>query len=151
MERHVLRPNPAHSAPIIVLAAVGTIAGLTLGVELLKVGNPGSAAFVAVAGLLCGLSTIAYFRNASIWFNDAEVGKVNLLGIETKCVRDQLRSVDTGFSPQPTLNFLRKDGSRAFRINRRLWTDDQVGIIRDAVSGLGNTQAVDPYGPHHSA
>ena len=90
---------------------------------------------MAVAGAFCGLSCIAYFRNASVWFSDVEVGKVNLVGIGTKCRRDQLGSVEAKFSPQPTLNFLRKDGSRAFRINTRLWTQDQVRTIQDAVGG----------------
>jgi hypothetical protein len=97
--------------------------------------NPGAAAVVAIAGLAAGGSCAAYFRNAIVWFDDQEIGKVNLLGIETKSHRDQLDRVEMRFSPQPTLNFLRKDGSRAFRISTRLWTVAQIKTLQDAVGG----------------
>ncbi len=133
--RQVLRPGAGHNIPIIVLSAVGTIAGLALGVGLLTVSNPGGAAFMAFAGVAIGSACAAYFRNAMVWFDDQEVGKVNLFGVETKLRREQLGRLETRFAPQPTLNFLRKDGSRAFRINTRLWTDAQVKAMKDAVGG----------------
>jgi hypothetical protein len=90
---------------------------------------------MVAAGLLAGGSCAAYFRNASVWFDDQAVAKINLLGMVTTCPRDQLRKVEAAYSPQPTLTFIRKDGSRAFRINTRLWTDEQVQLM----SGLASS------------
>lgn len=133
MERHVLRPQPGHNVPIIVLSGLGTVGGIALAAGLLAAKDSGGAAFVAIAGLIVGSSCVAYFRNARIWFDDEEVGKVSLLNVETKCRRDHLRDVEMRLSPQPTLNFVRKDGSTAFRINARLWTDSQITMVRDGI------------------
>ena len=140
MTRQVLRPQPSYCAPIIVLSALGLVAGLALAMEFMlatKPANPPAAAMMAMAGLTAAGSCWASFRNMSIWFDDQEIGYVNLLGMERKYRFDELAGVASRFSPQPTLNFMLKDGSRAFRINTRWWTDGQLRAITDAVSQSG--------------
>jgi len=129
----VLRPQPGHSVPIIVLSAIGTLGGLGVGGGLFVTGYPGAGVVMVITGVAIGASCFGYFRNARVWFDEEVVGKTNLLGIETTCRRVDLSRLETRFSPQPTLNFIRKDGSRAFHINTRLWTDAQVQLIRQAV------------------
>jgi hypothetical protein len=135
MERQVLRPQPGHSLPIVVLSVLGTLAGLALAVGFVAAKNPGGAAVMMVAAFVVGGACIAYFRNASVWFDGNQVGKVDLLGRKTTCRLNDLSRVEARYSPQPTLNFMRKDGSRAFRINTRLWTDAQVKAMQGVVRG----------------
>ncbi len=76
MERQVLRPEPRHSLPIVVLSVLGTLAGLALAVGFVAAKNPGGAVVMLVAALVVGGACIAYFRNASVWFDSNQVGKV---------------------------------------------------------------------------
>jgi hypothetical protein len=133
MERQILRPQPGHSLPIVSLSVLGALAGLALAVGFVAARNPGAAAVMVIAAFVVGGACIAYFRNACVWFDGNQVGKVDLLGRKTTCRLDDLSRVEARNSPQPTLNFMRKDGRRAFRINTRLWTDAQVKAMQGVV------------------
>jgi hypothetical protein len=135
MERQILRPQPGHSLPIVSLSVLGALTGLALAVGFVAARNPGAAAVMVIAAFVVGGACIAYFRNACVWFDGSQVGKVDLLGRKTTCRLEDLSRVEAQNSPQPTLNFMRKDGRRAFRINTRLWTDAQVKAMQGVVRG----------------
>ena len=135
IDRQVLRPSPGHSLPIVVLSVFGTLGTLALAVAFVAAKNPAGAVVMSIAALVVGGACIAYFRNAAVWFDANQVGKIDLLGRNTTCPFEDLGRVEAQYSPQPTLNFIRKDGSRAFRINTRLWTDAQIAAMQRLVRG----------------
>jgi hypothetical protein len=65
--------------------------------------------------------------------DDDVVFKTNLLGKTSRCRVDEVARMETHYSPQPTVRFVRRDGSLAFRVNARLWTADQLDALRVAL------------------
>ena len=127
------RPDPVHYAPIIVLAVAGSVACLWACWNLILVRNsPAAALFGAVVALLVA-SPVMYFRNARLTVSDGSVAKRDIIGRITECPRDQIARIETRYQPQPTLCFIRTDGTLAFRVNQRLWRDAQLQEIRDAL------------------
>jgi hypothetical protein len=130
------QPEPRHSGPLVVLAGCGAVVCGWMGFNLAVVRNgPGAVIFATLACIL-PLAVWAYFRNARIVVAADWVGKRDIVGRLTRCPIAQLRGLETRYFPQPSVCFVRTDGTVAFRVNRRLWKDDQVSEITRCLGEL---------------
>jgi hypothetical protein len=77
--------------------------------------------------------TFAYFAKASLRVEGGVLSKTNLLGWTSRVDVDQVARVETRYSPQPALCVIRRDGTRALRVNQRLWDDAQVRALMGAL------------------
>lgn len=134
-QRLTLRPSAAHSAPFIVLVALLDVGAVVMVVGLAFAHNPGGSLLIGGMAAALSLGTLLYYRNAMLWVDAEEVGKTDLLGRRSVCRRDDLLRLESHFAPQPTLEAIRKDGRRAFRVNTRLWDDEQLNQLRASLKG----------------
>jgi len=129
----LLRPSPRRALPIILLVGLGDVAAVGLAAGFLAVQNWGAAAVMLAVGLLTGSTTWAYFKRASLSIDGDVLSKTNALGVTSRCRIDDLVRMEIRYAPQPTVRFVRRDGSLAFRINARLWSAVQMETLRAAL------------------
>jgi hypothetical protein len=131
--RLLLRPSPRRALPLIFLVVLADTVAVGLAAGFLAVGIWGAAAVMLAAGLITGSITWAYFTHASLSVDGDVVSKTNALGIISACRIDDLVGMEIHYSPQPTVRFVRRDGSLAFRVNARLWSSVQMDALRGAL------------------
>jgi hypothetical protein len=61
------------------------------------------------------------------------LSKTNLVGWTSRVPVDDVARLETRYSSQPTLCAIRRDGTRALRVNQRLWDDAQVKALFGAL------------------
>jgi uncharacterized membrane protein len=126
-----LRPRPSYSTPFLVLIVVWDAAAVWLAVQFMATGALSSALFFFALAVGASVLVFLYFMNARLSADDVIVSKRDLLGRMSSCHRAELASVDIRFAPQPVICFVRRDGTIAFSVNRRLWTHDQIAQLRN--------------------
>lgn len=130
----VLRPRPTYALPLLVMVTAGDAGLIVMAVGLWSVRNYASSVLMLGIAVVITAACIAYFRNAALFVTANDVGKINLVGWRSTCPLRDLASIETRYTPQPTLCFMRADGKQAFRVNRRPWSKDQVQVLRDTVT-----------------
>jgi len=133
MSQLLLRPHPRHSLPILVLVAAGDVLAIALAAGFLAIRNWSAVIFMLAAALTTGGATWAYFARASLGIEGDVLVKRGALGITSRCRVEDLARMETSYAPQPTVRFIRQDGSLAFRMNARPWTADQLDALRVAL------------------
>lgn len=133
MAHLVLRPRPFHSLPIIVLMAALDVGAVVLGTSFIGAKEWADAVPPLIFIIVSAGGTYAYFARASLRVEGGVLSKTNLVGCASRVNVDDVARLETRYSPQPTLCVIRRDGTRAFRVNQRLWDDAQVKSLMSAL------------------
>ena len=129
-----LRPDLRRSLPGLVFLALFAGFWFWVASNLWAVHDQRGAAVIGAVGVAILVAEALYFANARVVLDEREITKRDMFGLAKACGRDQLASVEIRYTPQPTICFLRADGSLIFRLNKAWWTDSQVEQFKRYVS-----------------
>jgi hypothetical protein len=127
----VLTPRPKQLGFGLVIFGLLAMGCLWLALSLYGVRDFKGVGVFLAAAVGIPLAIFLYMRNAQLFANADFIGKRNLLGLSTRCSRDEFDSIGPGRGTSPQLWFYRKDGGVAFKVQSALWANDQVKALTD--------------------